>query len=83
MKYLPIGSVILLKGATHPIMIYGRVQRIANSKEVKDYLGCPYPEGYVGDRANIFFDTSDIGKIVHMAPVSRDEEKIQEALSKR
>ena len=42
-KYLPIGSVVLLKNANKRLMIYGRLQKAEDSDSVRDYIGCLYP----------------------------------------
>ena len=44
-KYLPIGSVVLLKNGRKKIMIYGRKQMHVETGEEWDYLACLYPEG--------------------------------------
>ena len=43
-KYLPLGSIVLLKGAKKRLMIYGRKQKEADTDEIWDYIGCLYPE---------------------------------------
>ena len=81
MFYYPIGTVILLKEATHPIMIYGRLQKRNTDKKVWDYIGCLYPEGYIGDNGNIFFNADDIESIVHKGLIAPAEEKMQKLLN--
>jgi hypothetical protein len=82
MFYYPVGTVVLLKEATHPIMIYGRLQRRNNDKNVWDYVGCLYPEGYIGDDANIFFNADDIGSVVHRGLITPAEKKMQTLFNK-
>ncbi|KGG79581.1 hypothetical protein Y919_11200 [Caloranaerobacter azorensis H53214] len=63
MTLLPIGTIVLLKGFEKKIMIFGRkINRIQENK-IYDYLGCFYPEGYIGDNYNIFFMHNSIDKI--------------------
>ena len=64
-KYLPIGSVVLLKGGTKKIMINGHCQ-VAEGKPDKifDYRGCPYPEGILADRGVALFDNDQIAEVV-------------------
>ncbi|MDR0858014.1 MAG: DUF4176 domain-containing protein, partial [Oscillospiraceae bacterium] len=45
---LPVGSVVLLNGADKRLMIYGVLQLNPEDGVQYDYLGCLYPEGYVG-----------------------------------
>lgn len=61
---LPIGSVVLLKDATKKLVIIGILQVNPNENKTYDYLGVPYPEGYVGSDNNFLFDHSDINDVV-------------------
>ena len=46
-KYLPIGTVVLLKGGSKRVMITGFCSVDGNESDViYDYNGCVYPEGY-------------------------------------
>ena len=54
-KYLPIGSVVLLKNANKRLMIYGRLQKAEDSDSVRDYIGCLYPEGNISQNRRICF----------------------------
>ena len=60
-KYLPIGSVVLLKGGTKKVMINGYCV-VAQEKPDKmfDYRGCPYPEGIMDDKGVALFDIDQI-----------------------
>ena len=42
-KFLPIGSVVLLKESQKRIMIVGVKQKQVNSDKVWDYSACLYP----------------------------------------
>ncbi|MCL2841736.1 MAG: DUF4176 domain-containing protein [Defluviitaleaceae bacterium] len=65
-KYLPIGSVVLLKGAEKRIMIVGLKQKEADSEKLWDYSGVFYPEG-IFDSDNLFlFNDGQIQKIFFM-----------------
>ena len=47
-SFLPIGSVVLLEGASKMIMINGYCAVTSSVKDkVFDYRGCPYPEGII------------------------------------
>lgn len=63
-KYLPIGSVVLLKGGTKKIMINGYcVVTEDNPDRIFDYRGCPYPEGITGDRGAALFNINQIESV--------------------
>ena len=62
---LPIGSVVLLTNSTKRIMIIGVYQKQKNVEEEKiwDYIGCFYPEGYMGGNQTYLFDNSQIERV--------------------
>ena len=62
---LPIGSVVLLKNATKPIMIFGYMQKSAVvPDQMADYIGVSYPEGNLDIRAQFGFQMTDIEKVL-------------------
>ena len=61
---LPVGSVVLLKDATKKLMIIGILQVKPDEDKVYDYLGVPYPEGYVGAENNFLFNHADINDLI-------------------
>lgn len=61
---LPVGSVVLLKDATKKLMIIGILQVKPEENKVYDYLGVPYPEGYVGSDNNFLFNHTDINDVI-------------------
>ncbi len=73
-KYLPIGSVVLLKNGQKRLMITGFCVVPNNSKEEYDYSGCLYPEGMLSSDEVAVFNHDQIAK-VYSAGYSDDEEK--------
>ncbi len=75
-KYLPIGTVVLLKGGTKKIMITGFCG-VAESKSNKifDYRGCPYPEGILESSGSALFNHDQIEEICHIG--YKNEESIE------
>jgi len=72
---LPIGTVVLLKEGTKRVMIIGVCQKqIGVAEEVIwDYVGCLYPEGYVGGDQTFLFDGVQIERIFALG--YQDEEQ--------
>lgn len=60
---LPIGTVVLLKGAKKKLMIIGVKQTNAETDEEFDYLGVIYPEGNIGGETQVMFQHDDIEKV--------------------
>ena len=60
-KYLPIGTVVLLKNAKKRIMITGfACKSPENENKTFDYCGCLYPEGLISSNQNMLFDHNQI-----------------------
>ena len=76
-KYLPIGTVVLLKNAKKRMMITGFVPVInKEGKDVKyDYCGVVYPEGMVSMKQILVFNHKQIYKVYHMGLAKDEEEK--------
>ena len=63
-KYLPLGTVVLLKGATKRVMITGFASKSPDTGEkVFDYSGCIYPEGFFDYNKVCVFDHEQIDEI--------------------
>lgn len=63
-EFLPVGSVVLLKEATRPIVVIGYSVVEQGSKKLWDYLGCVYPIGVVGTDKNLLFQREQIEKVI-------------------
>ena len=59
-ELLPIGSVVLLKGAQTKLMITGRIVTDEKMEEIYDYVGVIYPIGASGDSEQYFFNRDAI-----------------------
>ncbi len=85
-KYLPIGTIVLLKDAEKRLMITGflPVDTENEKNERYDYCGCPYPEGVYTMEEILLFNHDDIYKVFYLG-YSDDEEvefkkRLEEAL---
>lgn len=86
---LPNGTIVLLKGGNKRLMIYGRKQLVvgedkAGTEEdgevMYDYLGVPYPEGYINQEYTYVFNHTDIIDIIYRGYEDEEEEEFQEIL---
>ena len=74
-KYLPIGTVVMLKGGKKTVMITGFCSISDNDKtKVFDYSGCLYPEGFLSSNQTLLFNHDQIDKVFYLG-LSDDEEK--------
>ncbi len=63
MNLLPIGSVVLLRGAKKKLMIFGVRQTNTESQKEYDYIGVLYPEGNIGGKSQVMFNHEDIEEV--------------------
>lgn len=74
-KYLPLGSVVLMKDAKKRVMVTGYCVKSPDSGEkIWDYIGCLWPEGMIAPDKNLLFDHKDIQQIYAIG-YSDDEQK--------
>lgn len=75
-KFLPIGTVVMLKGGTKRVMITGFCAIEGKDKtKMWDYSGCMYPEGFLSSRQTCLFNHDQIESVYHLGLADDDEEK--------
>ena len=73
-KYLPIGTVVILKNAEKRIMITGFASMSPETGEtVFDYSGCMYPEGFLNYNQVCVFNHNQIDKVFFKGFVDEEE----------
>ncbi|MBQ6323788.1 MAG: DUF4176 domain-containing protein [Bacilli bacterium] len=80
-KFLPVGSVVLLKEATRGIVIIGYSVVEEGSQKIWDYLGAAYPIGVISPDKNLLFNRNQIDKVLFEGYKDKDEEKFLNALT--
>lgn len=81
--YLPVGTVCLLKGGTKKVMITGFCSiPKENPKEMYDYNGCLYPEGFLNSSQVCVFNNDQIDKILYLGFEDDEEKKFKENLDR-
>ncbi len=73
-KYLPIGTVVILKGGTKKLMITGFCSIPKGEHKIYDYTGCMYPEGILSSSSSFLFDHEQIENVFFKG--YNDEEEI-------
>ena len=82
-KYLPVGSVVLLKEAQDPLMIVGFSSIDEDEpNKVYDYSGCDYPEGMVDYEEVELFQHEDIEKILFLGYETEESKRYDEEVKK-
>lgn len=76
-KFLPIGTVVLLKGGKDKLMITGflavNLDDNDSSENAYDYSGCPYPEGMLSVDETFLFNHEDIEEIFYVGFINEEE----------
>ena len=93
-KYLPIGTVVLLKGGKKELMIigycilpdgaegYDKNGKVDVSGKVFDYGACIYPEGMISSNQLYTFDHDQIEKICYRGYETDQQKEVSQALIK-
>jgi hypothetical protein len=80
-KFLPIGTVVTLKGGTVKLMIVGFCA-ISQEHEGQmfDYSALPYPVGEIIEGGRALFNHEQIDKIEHMGMESEEDLEYKEQI---
>jgi len=80
-KYLPIGSVVILKGGKKKVMITGYFSVEGNNiDKIYDYNGCLFPEGYLRSDQTCLFNHEQIEEVFFMGLENEEQKKFKEWL---
>lgn len=84
MAFLPLGSIVELKGAEnhHKAMVTARLPLMEKDGEKGyfDYAGCAYPEGQI-TVDSFFFNEEDIVEVFSKGKILPEEEEYQKILN--
>ena len=74
-EYLPLGSIVLLKGGLQKLMIVSRAINVHNNDRIFffDYAGVAYPDGLVEEQLP-YFNIEKIAKVVFEGYTDIDDE---------
>ncbi len=82
-KFLPIGTVVLLKDGNKKVMILSYLifpTGNAEHREMYDYGGCTFPEGVIDSKVGLGFNHSQIAEVVHMGLEDDDYHELNKTL---
>jgi len=92
-RFLPIGTVVLLKDATKELMITSYCifptgtqytkdgQEVQAEQKMYEYGGCPYPEGILDSNTINAFNHDQIEKILYMGYETEKQEELSKVLN--
>ncbi len=82
-RFLPAGSVVLLKDSTKKVIIMGYCQAKATDRtQVFDYCGAPFPEGYMSVDKVYLFNHEQIEEIYFVGYMDEEQKLFMEKLTK-
>lgn len=82
-KFLPVGTVVMLKGGSKRLMITGFcIIPEDDTSKTYDYCGCLYPEGVISTSKNAVFNHDQIQQIYYMGLKDEEEIKFKNNLNK-
>lgn len=84
-EYLPIGSVVLLKGAIRKAMIIGIIQSMKETDgQVKehDYIAVMFPEGFLNTETMFMFNHDQINDVIYRGYENPERKEFLEKLKK-
>ena len=80
-KFLPLGSVILVKGSVKKLVLIGRgvVAILKGEQKYFDYVACTYPEGLIGENV-LYLNHEDIEEVIQKGFQDEDDFRMQKSL---
>lgn len=74
-KFLPIGTVVMLKEGKKRVMITGFLSMAGeeNNQKVYDYSGCIYPEGFLSSNQVCLFNHEQIDTVYFKGFIDEEE----------
>lgn len=79
-RFIPIGSVVLLKDAKVKVMIIGFAAVEHGKNKIWDYIGCAYPIGVVNSENNLLFDADKIDKVIALGYSDEEDKTFRKGL---
>ena len=82
-KFLPIGTVVMLKEGKKRVMITGFLSMAGEEKKQKvyDYSGCIYPEGFLSSNQVCLFNHEQIETVYFKGFVDEEETNFKNKLN--
>ena len=81
-NFLPIGSIVKLKGGSKRIMICGRLQSRVPDNKLFVYIACLYPEGFIDAKSMYLFNNEDIDTVFYIGMQDPEEFQFRSILDK-
>ena len=80
MELLPLGTIVVLRDGYKKLIVIGRKIYSGNGEKLNDYLGCLYPEGYLGEEYCYVFNNEDIDQVIYKGYSDLEDEVFTKTL---
>lgn len=91
-KFLPIGTIVKLKGGIKEVMITSYCifptntqivdgRKVSAPKKIYEYGGCTYPEGIIDSNVACAFNHEQIEEILHLGYETDEQRKLSMVLN--
>lgn len=77
--FLPLGSLVRLKGGKRKLVIIG-INQIGSDNKNYDYSSCMYPYGYLNSDELFLFNNENIEEVIYKGYVDKELEDYYEDL---
>lgn len=82
-KYLPIGTVLMLKNGKKRVMVAGyKGMSPDRPDEIYDYIGVLFPEGIIDINQTLLFNHEQIEQVSHYGLVDLEEQEFINKLNR-
>ena len=82
-ELLPIGNVVMLENGNKRTVIMGVLQfNLNNQGRIYDYLGVPYPEGYMGQGSSILFNHDSVREVLFRGYENEERQNMLEVMGR-
>lgn len=81
--YLPLGSVVKIRGGIKKFMVISRgmILNIENEKKLVDYGACIFPDGVVSNKV-IYFNHTDIAEVIYTGYTDEMDQRMVKNIKK-
>ncbi|WP_281714057.1 DUF4176 domain-containing protein [Allobaculum stercoricanis] len=80
--FLPLGTIVTLKGGSKRVMIVGRLQQETNNQMIYDYSAVCWPEGMIDSKQVYLFNHEDLAMIWFIGYQDQEEFEVRASLER-
>lgn len=82
-EFLPLGSIVTLKGGNKKVMICGRLQQDVATGKIYHYSACLWPEGSISTDRFYLFNNEDVDVLFYIGLQAPEEFAFRKVLEEQ